>query len=115
MKLTGKNSIGNSSSAEGKIVFQAVNPASGKKIETDFYEATSKEIDSAIQKAHDAFQVYRNISGKKKADFLISIGEEIISLGDELIKRCMEETGLPETRLLNERQRTVNQLNMFAS
>jgi alpha-ketoglutaric semialdehyde dehydrogenase len=115
MKLTGKNSIGNSSSAEGKIVFQAVNPASGKKMEPNFHEATSKEIDSAIQKAHDAFQVYRNISGKKKADFLISIGEEIMSLGDELIKRCMEETGLPETRLLSERQRTVNQLNMFAS
>lgn len=115
MELSGKNIIGNSFSAKSQKNFHAVNPATTQKIKPDFYEATSEEIDCAIQKSFDAFQVYRTISGKKKAVFLICIGDEIMALGDALIKRCMEETGLTEARLINERQRVINHLNMFAS
>ncbi len=115
MELSGKNIIGNSFSAKSQKTFHAVNPATTQKIKPDFYEAASEEINSAIQKSFDAFQVYRNISGKKKAAFLICIADEIMALGDALIKRCMEETGLAEARLINERQRVINHLNMFAS
>lgn len=115
MKLEGKNMIGLMTSADGQNFFNAINPVTTQKIEPQFCEATSNEIDRAVKKAHEAFQVYRNISGKKRAEFLISIAEEIVSLDKELIERCMEETGLAEPRLLNERQRTVNQLRMFAA
>ena len=114
MELTGKNIIGNELSGEGKEVFFAVNPSTGKEMEPAFKEATSEEIDSAIQKAGTAFKTYRNKSGKEKAEFLEAIADEIMNIGDSLISRCMEETGLPEARLTGERGRTVNQLKLFA-
>lgn len=35
-------------------------------------------------------------SAKEKADFLDAIGDEILALGDDLIQRCINESGLPE-------------------
>src|SRR5882672_1257545 len=115
MKLEGKNIIGNQYSAEGSNTVYAINPATKNQIEPAFHEATLAEIDRAIQKAQDAFQLYRTISREKKAEFLTCIGDEIMALGDQLITRCMEETGLAEARLVGERARTVNQLYLFSS
>lgn len=112
--LTGLNIIGGSLAGEGTITFHAENPANGKKLEPGFHEAAEKEIWLAIEKAAAAFQVYRKKSGKQKADFLEAIAEEILAMGDGLISRCMEETGLPEARLKGERGRTVGQLKLFA-
>lgn len=113
--MTGKNIIGQNLSGEGKEKFYGENPATGEKLEPAFYQATEKEINSAIEIASEAFQIYRNKGGNDKAKFLENIGEEIIALGDELIQRCMVETGLPEARLTGERGRTVGQLKLFAS
>ena len=114
MELKGLNFIGNELSGKGEEIFNAVNPADNKKILPDFHEAVKDEIDSAVKKAEEAFKIYRNKSGKEKAFFLETIGEEIMNLGDELINRCCEETGLPGTRITGERGRTVNQLKLFA-
>ena len=114
MDLTGKNIIGNSLSAEGQSTFKAVNPATGEELEPAFHEATSGEIDRAVRHAQTAFGEYRNVSRKEKARFLESIAEEMIALGDNLLRRCTDETGLPETRLTSERGRTINQLKLFA-
>src|SRR5688500_18259632 len=113
--LSGMNIIGGTLAGEGTIVFHAANPANGKRLEPAFHEASEKEIWMAIEKAAAAFQVYRNKSGRAKADFLEAIAEEILAMGDDLINRCMEETGLPEMRLKGERGRTVGQLKLFAS
>jgi NADP-dependent aldehyde dehydrogenase len=114
MTLTGKNIIGNSLSGEGKNIFYGEDPSTGKKLDPGFNEATENEIHDAIQLAASAFQKYRNKSGKEKADFLEAIAAEILDLGDELISRCMLESGLPEARLKGERGRTVGQLKLFA-
>src|SRR5690606_10763340 len=114
MELTGQQFIGNRQSNEGTVTFQAVNPDTGETLPTIFYEATTEEIDEAVQKAEKAFQIYRKKSGVEKAGFLERIGEEIMNLGNELIQCCREETGLPEARLQGERGRTVNQLKLFA-
>src|SRR5688572_7812237 len=113
--MTGKNIIGATLSGEGKEIFYGENPATGQKLEPGFYEATQDEINIAIDKAAQAFQKYRLVSGKDKATFLETIADEIVALGDDLIKRCMEESGLPEARLIGERGRTVGQLKLFAS
>lgn len=113
--LTGKNIIGNSISGEGSITFFAENPANGEQLQPAFHEAAEKEVWRAIEAAADAFQVYRNKSGKERAAFLEAIADEILAIGDDLITRCMEETGLPQARLIGERGRTVNQLKLFAS
>ncbi len=54
------------------------------------------------------------MSGRRKADFLDRIAEEILALGDALIERCGLESGLPPGRLTGERGRTMNQLRLFA-
>src|SRR5690606_21862395 len=86
----------------------------GENIAPKFNEATVEEINAAIDKATEAFQTYRNKSGEEKAIFLETIADEILSLGDDLIQRCMKESGLPEARLVGERGRTMSQLKLFA-
>jgi NADP-dependent aldehyde dehydrogenase len=113
MELTGKNIIG-SELKGGTKIFRAENPTTAKMLDSDFYEAAHEDVDLAVQKADTAFQTYKNTSGKEKANFLEAIADEIVALGDSLIKRCMDETGLPEARLTGERGRTVNQLKLFA-
>ncbi len=114
MGLTGKNIIGNEKSSESKSTFKAVNPVTGRELETVFYEATPAEVDRAVQKAEAAFKIYRAVSGQKKADFLDKMADGILATGDALIQRCMAETGLPEARITGERDRTINQIRLFA-
>lgn len=114
MELTGLNFIGNKRSGNGNTTYQGVNPATDEKLEPQFVEATSKEVDEAVRKAEDAFREYREKSGEEKAAFLEAIADEIMELGDQLIERASSETGLSEGRLTGERGRTVNQLRLFA-
>ncbi len=114
MELTGKNFIGNDRSGLGDLAFQAVDPSTGEKLSPHFFEATLSEVDTAIQLAESAFREYRKRSGRDKAGLLRRIGEEIMNLGDSLIHRCCQETGLPEARIMGERARTINQLKLFA-
>jgi NADP-dependent aldehyde dehydrogenase len=115
MVLKGNNFVGNKQSVKGKNTFTAINPNDGKSLETSFHEATSDEVDQAVHKADVAFKVYGTKSGQEKAEFLETIAVEILSLGDDLIRRCALETGLPEVRITGERGRTVNQLKLFAA
>lgn len=114
MELTGLNFIGNKLSGQPQSTFRALNPSTNQEIEPVFCEATPQEINSAIAKAEEAFLAYSRKSGKERALFLETIAEEILALGNDLIHRCCEETGLPEARITSERGRTVNQLKLFA-
>lgn len=113
--IQGVNFIGFEHSASGKEVFEAFNPATNKTLPGEFHIATAEEIDRAFEKAKDAFVKYKTCPGSKKAEFLDAIAEEIMELGDVLIERAMEESGLPEGRLKGERGRTVNQIKMFSA
>ena len=57
---SGENIIGFSVSKIAKDVMRSMNPATMKEIEGEFHEATSGEIDVAMEKATKAFQTYRN-------------------------------------------------------
>jgi NADP-dependent aldehyde dehydrogenase len=114
MELTGKNIIGSNLSQQSHTTFYGENPATGRRLEPAFYEASQIEVNEAIEKASDAFQQYRNKTGKEKADFLEAIAEEILAVDALLINRAMEESGLPEARLTGEYGRTVGQLRLFA-
>ncbi|HAQ21194.1 MAG TPA: aldehyde dehydrogenase (NADP(+)) [Prolixibacteraceae bacterium] len=115
MELTGKNLIGNEESGKGITTFFAKNPATQEYLSTRFFEATTSEVDESVAKAKNAFHIYKAKSNEERAVFLETIAENILELGDTLIKKCMLETALPEARLTGERMRTVNQLRMFAS
>lgn len=77
-------------------------------------DATYTEIDEALHKAQEAFLIYKNTSGLQRANLLRTIATEIENLGQELIATAMEESHLPEARLVGERGRTVGQLRLFA-
>jgi len=114
MELLGKNLIAGHWSAAGKETFDGVNPVTQEKLEPVFYEATAEEINGALAAAATAYEIYRAQPPEKVAAFLDQIADEIMALGDELLRRAQLETALPEARLVGERARTVNQLKMFA-
>lgn len=113
--ITGKNYIGNQLSAKGNKKYNTFNPELNTENNTIFTEATSQEIDEAVNLASKAFTVFRTISGVKKAEFLNTIADEILALDDLLVKMYCSETGLPEGRAKGERGRTVGQLRSFAN
>ncbi len=113
MNLSGKNFIGKTPSASGTATFHAINPATGEALEPAFHEATEAEVNAAVQKATEAFQIYRKKSGVERAQFLEAIADEILELED-LGQRYCAESGLPEGRFQGERGRTAFQLRLFA-
>lgn len=112
--LKGYNLLGNSESAEGDQYLRVFSTVSQHTLPEKFAVATPAEVDKAVAKAVAAFPLYKNTSPLARAAFLETIAEEIMALGDELIQRAMQETGLPEARLLGERGRTTGQLKLFA-
>lgn len=112
--INGVNFIGQTASGENDKTFQAFDPSVNKPMPEAFHIATTDEIARAVKKADGAFEVYSSLSGVIKADFLEAIADEMMALGDTLIKRASKESGLPHGRFEGERSRTVNQLRMFA-
>lgn len=79
----------------------------------DFIDATPQQVDAALREAQLAFLSYKNTSGKKKAEFLREIANEIDAL-DKLVETAMRETNLTEARIVSERARTTGHCRMFA-
>ncbi|MDQ6763503.1 MAG: aldehyde dehydrogenase family protein, partial [Bacteroidota bacterium] len=112
--LKGYNLIGLEESSEGTKTLASFSTVAQKKLPEEFTIATGGEVDKAVEKATTAFFIYKNKSAEERALFLETIADEIVALGDELVKRAMLESGLPEGRLTGERGRTVGQLKLFA-
>ncbi len=114
MQLHGKNIIGSQTSAAGRKTFFGFDPRENKRLDPPFYEATLEEVDRALELAGRAFSKLRDASAEDLAQFLRTVADEIVALGDELIDTASTETGLGNDRLTSERARTVNQLRLFA-
>ena len=105
---------------EGKAVtgsgktFQSQNPSTQLANKGSFEIATTENVNQAVIAATQAFKVYKNTSGKKKAKLLRTIATEIEAIGDPLIEKAVSESGLPKGRFMGERGRTCGQLRMFA-
>ncbi len=72
------------------------------------------DITPALQKATEAWSVYRKTSGAQRAAFLRAIAANIEALGDALVNCATGESHLPAGRITGERGRTCAQLRMFA-
>lgn len=79
-----------------------------------FTDATTEEINGALQLSWEAFHIYRKFSLKQRAGFMKAIAVELENAGDELIHTAMRESHLPEARMRGERARTIFQLNSYA-
>ncbi|MFS8115715.1 aldehyde dehydrogenase family protein, partial [Rhizobium jaguaris] len=111
--ISGDLLIGADSTGDNKSV-RAINPATGANLEPAFAIASEAEVARACELAGQAFDAYRATSPEARATFLETIATNIMEIGDALIERATEETGLPAGRLQGERARTVGQLRLFA-
>ena len=113
-EISGQSFVGGSwVSPEGQT-FTSVNPRNGET-KNLFNSCGSQEINEALTKADEAFQVVRNFNGEKLAEFLNAIADEIEALGDVLLETGDMESGLGIPRMTGERGRTCGQIRAFAA
>ncbi|WP_046367873.1 aldehyde dehydrogenase (NADP(+)) [Flavihumibacter petaseus] len=113
--LRGLSVIGFETGAEQQEKLFAFSTILGKPLPEAFSVASKEEINQALLLAEAAFPVFSALPGTRRAEFLEAIAENIAALGDDLIQRAHLESGLPLPRLSGERDRTVNQLKLFAA
>ncbi|RAM36546.1 aldehyde dehydrogenase (NADP(+)) [Arthrobacter globiformis] len=115
MTLTGHSLIaGQTVAGEGKTTF-AFNPASNEQLEPAYTLLTEEQLKAATAAAAEAFASFSTLDPETHAAFLDAIADNIEAIGDELIVRAGQETGLPAARLTGERARTTGQLRLFAN
>lgn len=112
--MHGKNFIGPELSSEGEKIFNAYAPRKGQSIEPPFFEATAAQVHRAMELADEAAGELRRLDADAIAEFLTAVREEIGAIGYALIERASEETALDADRLKGERERTLNQIRLFA-
>ncbi len=113
--LHGQHLIAGKRTAALAATLHATDPATGERLDTDFAEATTDEVDHALRQAEAAFVADGRQPARVRADLLDAIADEIEAIGSALIERASAETGLPATRIKGERGRTCGQLRLFAS
>lgn len=115
MQITGEMLIGSKAVRGREGVVRVTNPATGLEMEPLFHGGSRADVHAACELAEAAFDVYRGLPLETRAAFLETIAQGIIELGDVLIERVMQESGLPRARVEGERGRTAGQLRLFAS
>lgn len=92
----------------------AIAPATGEALEPGYSQIDVDQLREATRAAAEAFESFQALAPEAHAAFLDDVADEIDALGEDLIVRAVQETGLPVARLTGERTRTTNQLRMFA-
>jgi NADP-dependent aldehyde dehydrogenase len=95
--------------------FRSIDAASGAPVGPAIAIDGPAEVAAACAAAEAAFDAYRATDRSTRAQFLETIAQNILDIGDALIVTAMRESGLPRARLEGERGRTVGQLRMFAN
>jgi len=114
MKIQTGNFIGYHIGEGDENSFRAFSPANNELLTGEFAYATPPELERAVALGAQAFLTYQEFSYEQRAGFLEAIAEAIMGLGDDLLDRCVLETGLSKVRIDSERTRTCVQLKMFA-
>lgn len=94
--------------------FDAIDPSSGAAITPSFSNAGPVDVAAACAKADAAAIALADLAPQSRAAFLERIADEIMAIGDDLIVRAAQESGLPRPRLEGECGRTISQLRLFA-
>ena len=90
----------------------ASEPVSGES--HDFAMGTVELVDRAVEAAEEAYVTYGWTTRETRAAFIRKVADEIDARGDAITEIGVQETGLPEARMIGERGRTTGQLRMFA-
>lgn len=111
----GKSFINGERVSSGEKLLESYNASNNKPNGYKFYQSTVAEVDQAVNSAYNALNDYSSLSLETRATFLETLGQEIGLLGDDFIEVVCNETGLEQGRIRGEKQRVINQLNLFAS
>lgn len=115
MTLTGHSLIaGQTVAGEGKTS-TGFNPATNQPLAPAYSLLTEEQLKTATAAAAEAFPSFSTLDPETHASFLEAVADNIEAIGDELIIRAGQETGLPAARLTGERARTTGQLRLFAA
>ncbi len=115
MALTGQSFLGSQRGALGGAPIQAINPATGERLDPVYSSVSAPEADQAVQLAAQAFPVYAAASGQDRGALLRRIADGLDAIQQQLAERAALETALPMPRLLGEVSRTTGQLRLFAA
>ena len=109
---TGENHIGNQRSAHGDKRYKTINPKLNIENEQVFTEATSEEINQAVDLASEAFKVFSKKTGSEKASFLRAIADEILVMQKgKIVERGTHTELLQQTGVYKK----LSDLQTFAS
>lgn len=114
MNFLGKNHIGYQVSALGNHVFFGIDPRNNHRFETPFHQATSEEVNAALTKSTEAFELYRLIPIEKRVQFLKAISAKLKANKELLIHWFCAESGLPQDRAEVEFTRSCFQFEYYA-
>jgi 2,5-dioxopentanoate dehydrogenase len=114
LKISGQSIIGFRSPIKSGATFRATNPRTGELLPIEFVVAGPDDVDLAATLAHEAFEIYSQVSGREKGKFLRAIAAKIEGAVDIIVERAEQETALPKARLQGETARTCGQLRLFA-
>ena len=114
MEIIGKQFIDGQRVAQSASTFPAIEAATGAALPYTFFQAGEAEVQAAVAAATAAWATFRTTGIEERAVLLETIAGELDGLDDAFVQVVMQESGLPEPRIRGERQRTVNQLRMFA-
>ncbi len=107
--IAGQPVAGNGNTAHG------FNPATNEQLEPGYTLLTEEQLKAATSAAAAAYASFSTLDPETHAGFLEAIADNIEAIGEELIHRAGQETGLPAARLTGERARTTGQLRLFAT
>jgi len=113
-RLSGRSLIGFHEGAGTGPEMYATDPTTGRQLQPAFIPARPEEVELAVQLSAEAFDSYRQVSGRDRGAFLRKIAEKIEAIAGEVVERAMQETALPQARLQGETARTCGQLRLFA-
>lgn len=115
MTLTGHSLIaGQPVAGHGATAF-GFNPATNEQLEPAYTLVTADQLKAATAAAAAAHESFSTLDPETHAGFLEAIADNIEAIGEELIVRAGQETGLPAARIQGERGRTTGQLRLFAA
>ncbi|MGE3107482.1 MAG: aldehyde dehydrogenase (NADP(+)) [Phycisphaerales bacterium] len=94
--------------------WRSFDPAQGQWIGPEIHSASPAAVRQACDLASQAFDENAVRSKEDRAGLLRGIADNLVGLGDALVRQACQETGLAPARITAERDRTVFQLRMFA-
>ncbi len=92
---------------------QTFRSAPHRGIGREYALGQSSDINTAAERAAEAFKTYSKSDATERSDLLNRIASELENNRSLIIETCCDETGLIEERVTGEFNRTVNQLRYF--